>query len=140
MPPRVGNEFGISNMEFSLDQILGAETFLELEKALQGLVEESLIAGASEKLVEIAKSHQSSFWSEQMPDTLARWSLIAAAGQVSVRGRQDREGDQIISRRRQIILGFIHLWRSSLVPAGYQPQDHGTEIPRFQLPGCQRST
>jgi hypothetical protein len=79
---KVGKEFSLSNMEFSLDQILGAETFLELEKVLQGLVEEALIDGASEKLVEIAKSHQSSFWSEQMPDTLARWSLIAAAGLV----------------------------------------------------------
>jgi hypothetical protein len=89
---KVSNEFNFSNIKFSLDQILEVDTFLELERALQDFIEESLLVGADKGLVEIARSHQSSFWSEQIPDTQARWSLIASAGQVLLESdRVDRE-------------------------------------------------
>ena len=78
----VEKELGISKIAFSKDQILGSETFLEVERSLQKITEEALIREPSEDLVLIATAHQSWFWSEQKPEVQARWSLIKTAGQL----------------------------------------------------------
>lgn len=78
----VEKELGISRISFSMDQILETETFLEVERSLQKIVEEALIQKASEDLVQIAAAHRSSFWSEQTAEVQARWSLIETSGQL----------------------------------------------------------
>lgn len=79
---RVEQEIGVPALSVQPDQIAGVETFLSLERALQHLVEVALLAQPREQLLELARTRQSSFWSELLPDMQAQWALIAAAGQV----------------------------------------------------------
>jgi len=74
-------DLGLSKILFNLDQILNVETFLEIERALQSMVEDALAKETRLDLVQMAEKHQSGFWSEQ-PMVQARWSSISVAGQV----------------------------------------------------------
>jgi hypothetical protein len=55
------------------------ETFPCLERALLRHVEQALLRGPSQRLVDLALSRQSSFWAEVTPQIQARWALVAAA-------------------------------------------------------------
>lgn len=79
---RVEKELGVFTLDWQQEQIPATETFLGVEKKLQECVERALLAHATDILVEAALTRRSSFWSEHLPETLARWSLITLAGQV----------------------------------------------------------
>jgi hypothetical protein len=79
---RVEKEIGLATINLTREQIAEAETFLAIERKLQRSIEGELLNQASEPLVEMARSRQSSFWAEQMPEVQARWALMALAGQL----------------------------------------------------------
>jgi hypothetical protein len=79
---RVEQELGLSNIDFTLEQIAGVETFLGIERALQDAVETALLEKAIDALVKLGRTRQASFWSEYQPDMQAKWALIVLAGQV----------------------------------------------------------
>jgi PglZ domain len=79
---KVEQELRLSQVEFSLDQIEGVETFLAMEKALLRQVEAALLAEPTEALLDLSQAGKSRFWSEALPTVQAQWALIAAAAQV----------------------------------------------------------
>lgn len=78
----VEKELNLSRIDFERDQITDVETFLEVERSLQHHIETTLLEEATDDLIEIARTRQSSFWSEYLPDVQAQWALIAVSGQV----------------------------------------------------------
>lgn len=78
---QVFEDLSLSKISLNMDQIINVETFQETEQALQSMIEDALSKETRADLVEIAKKHQSGFWSEQ-PVVQARWSSITVAGQV----------------------------------------------------------
>jgi hypothetical protein len=79
---KVEQELHLGQLEFSLDQIEGVETFLAVEKSLLRQVEAALLAVPTGALLDLAQAGKSRFWSEALPTVQAQWALIAAAGQV----------------------------------------------------------
>ncbi len=100
----VEKELGLTGINFTNDQIIEVETFLEIERILQRNVETALLEEATEKLVEIARSRQSSFWSEYLPDVQARWALIAVSGQVLIEA--DRVAEAMKSASGDVMTFF----------------------------------
>jgi hypothetical protein len=78
----VQSELGLSRVKFGPDQAAKIETFHEIERQLQHEIEVALLNEPDEDLVAIAKARQSSFWAEYLPGVQARWSLVAATGQL----------------------------------------------------------
>lgn len=89
----VGSGLGLSAIPFTLEQLLSTEAFLSTEDAVQAMVEQSLLSGATQELVDLARTRQSGFWAEEVPETQARWALIAVAGQLLVEA--ERVGKEI---------------------------------------------
>jgi hypothetical protein len=79
---RVEQAASPASSQFSLGRLRTTETFPTLEEALQRSVEAALVKSATEDLVALAQTRQSSFWSDALPDVQARWALIATAGLV----------------------------------------------------------
>jgi hypothetical protein len=84
----VAQGLGLFTVPWTVEQIGAAETFVELEQALQLAVAHALVAdgpadpGYLGKLVALATARQSSFWAESVPTIQAEWALIGVAGQV----------------------------------------------------------
>jgi PglZ domain len=79
---RVEKEFGLAALHFTLEQLASGETFQVVERKLQELVTRELLAEATDALVRLAVTRQSSFWAEYLPEMQAQWALIVAAAQV----------------------------------------------------------
>lgn len=78
----VEKEFSLAKLEFSPERIVEVETFPAVERALLRHVENALLGKADRKLLDLAESRLSSFWSDAMPAIQARWALIASAAEV----------------------------------------------------------
>jgi hypothetical protein len=87
----VEGELGLAKIPFTLEQIVNVETFQATERALHDAVASALLQKADSALVDLARTRQSSFWSECVPDIQAQWALINAAGQVLL------EADRIVA-------------------------------------------
>lgn len=79
---QVETELAIASLDLQQYQIANVETFLAIERALQCLIETTLLTETNLQIHEIIKSRQSSFWSENYPDVQAHWALTAVAGQL----------------------------------------------------------
>lgn len=76
----VEKELQISEMELEAEAMVAAETFLAMEEKLQCSVEEALIKGYDDTMIETARRRQSMFWSESVGRIQARWSLVVTVG------------------------------------------------------------
>ncbi len=81
---KVEQDLKLAQVEFGLEQIAGAETFLAVEQALLGRVEAALLTGATADLLARAEAGTSRFWAEANPAVQAHWALVAVAAQVLV--------------------------------------------------------
>jgi len=79
---QVETELAIASLDLQQYQIANVETFLAIERALQCLIETTLLIETNLQIHEIIKSRQSSFWSENYPDVQAHWALTAVGGQL----------------------------------------------------------
>jgi hypothetical protein len=79
---RVEQELGLHVTVFDPKNITRVQTFLTLEKKLQESNAIALQESTTDKLLEQAKSRQSCFWSEHLPEVQATWALIVVSGQV----------------------------------------------------------
>ncbi|MBI4639611.1 MAG: PglZ domain-containing protein, partial [Candidatus Tectomicrobia bacterium] len=111
---RVEKELGFSGIDLKLNQMTGIETFLEVERTLQRGVETALLEKARDNLVEIARTRQSSFWSEHLPDVQAHWALIVASGQVLLEAdRIEKEMKSPVADAKAIFTAYTetdHRW------------------------------
>jgi PglZ domain len=103
---QVEQELHIAQIQSDLARLTRIETFQEIEKALLKTVEANLLKDPEEKFVELARTRQSSFWSECVPDLQAHWALIAAAGQVLL------EAGSIEQEMKALAPGFEIIFRA----------------------------
>jgi hypothetical protein len=79
---KVEQDGSLAQIDFDPASIDCVETFPCLERTLLRHVEESLLRGPSQPLLDLALSRQSRFWAEVTPTIQAHWALIAAAAEV----------------------------------------------------------
>lgn len=79
---RVERALGLGSIPFTLEHLRTCESFAATERALQRLVEESLLHQPREELLRIARERQQGYWPEQRPELRARWAVMAAAGEL----------------------------------------------------------
>jgi hypothetical protein len=79
---RVEQELDLNRGSYSLEQLEHIETFLTLEKQLQAALIERLLQDARDEYVKLARTRQSSFWAQYLPEVQANWALIDVTGQV----------------------------------------------------------
>jgi hypothetical protein len=72
----------IATLQFTLAQLVHAETFLALEKQLQAICIDALLQKVTLESVNLAASHQKSYWSQQSPEIQTIWASIVTTGQV----------------------------------------------------------
>jgi len=78
----VEKEFSLSKLEFDPERIVEVETFPAMERVLLRHAENALLEAADEKLLDLAESRLSCFWSDVKPAIQAHWALIASAAEV----------------------------------------------------------
>jgi hypothetical protein len=89
----VEHELGLSQLDLPVERLRENETFLCVERALLGHVEDGLLKSADPDLLRLAESRLSRFWAEVEPAIQARWALIASAAEVLLEA--DRVGQAI---------------------------------------------
>lgn len=75
-------EAAIAGAEWTVESLLGSETFLRCERALQSLLEVQLAAKAGPEAVQLARQRLAGFWSGQRPEVKMRWQIITTAGEL----------------------------------------------------------
>jgi hypothetical protein len=101
---RVEKEIGLSSLKFHLNQAAKIETFREIEGQLQRDIEAGLLNDPHDDLVAIARTRQSSFWAEHLPRMQARWSLVAAAGQLLLEAQHIEKSIKAVSSGADAIM------------------------------------
>ena len=84
---QIEQELNLSQIQLELSQVVQVETFQEMERSLLRAAETNLLQDPEDEFVELARTRQSSFWSESVPDLQAHWALVASAGQVLLEAR-----------------------------------------------------
>ena len=79
---RTEKDYGLSNLTFDWSALRHVHTFRFVEEQLQKGVEQSLTQHVLPEWIDLATDRQARFWAEVNPDILARWTLVATAGQV----------------------------------------------------------
>ncbi len=132
---RVEKELGISALNFKQEQIADVETFLDVERKLQDVVENALLAMPTDALVELATARLSSFWSEYLPEVQAQWALIVVTGQVLLEADRIEKGLKVSGTNvRSIFQAYTtdnHPW--CLLDTYYRRMEHRYYDFSFQL-------
>ncbi len=123
---RVQDEIGLDGLDLSLDALARVEAFAVTEAKLQAEVEKALVQRPSGALLDLARSRQAGFWSEQRPEIKIRWEVIADAGEVLVDAARV-EGD---------LKGKS--WAASALLSGYVYGASGAQEPWCALDTAQR--
>ena len=79
---KIEQEFSLGTLQVEPERLRGLETFQAYEGVLLRYVEQALLEGANDELLNLAKSRLSKFWADALSVIQARWALVAAATEV----------------------------------------------------------
>jgi len=83
----------LAQMELPVERLKDNETFLCVEHALLGQVENELLKAARPEWLQLASHRLSRFWADVFPAIQARWALISSAAEVLLEA--DRVGQAV---------------------------------------------
>jgi hypothetical protein len=90
---QVEQALALGQMDWPVERLRDNETFLCVERALLGQVENELLKAANPEWLQLASDRRSRFWADVFPAIQARWALISSAAEVLLEA--DRVGQAI---------------------------------------------